>query len=248
VFAGRRSFASASRAEVGGGVLLLVAAAWAIQALFDSKDGYNAFASAPTSTDLTALIFTAALLLPALAFRIGAPVHAVSAGTSIGYLAYQGLADSTWFSDHYDGVYFPTSMIFIALLLAAAWYLFRRGSPARPGRIDHPPSRYLQIVAGAAVLVTTTMYANQLYDFDHSHRIAYVFLAVGVVVMFLSLRRSVEATVALAMLAAETSIFYLALAIGYGDTRDRALNVAIAAAVLTGAALWRTRRAAVAAA
>jgi hypothetical protein len=91
------------------------------------------------------------------------------------------------------------------------------------------------------------MYANQLYDFDHSHRIAYVFLAVGVVMMFLSLRRSVEATVALAMLAAETSIFYLALAIGYGDTRDRALNVAIAAAVLTGAALWRTRRAAAAA-
>ena len=48
----QRSFTSASRAEVIGGVLLLVAAAFAVQALFDTTDGSNAFAEAdgpPTS-------------------------------------------------------------------------------------------------------------------------------------------------------------------------------------------------------
>ena len=76
----------------------------------------------------------------------------------------------------------------------------------------------------------------------NSHRIAYVFLAASVLMLVLSVRRTVEATIVLGTLAAETSFAYLTYAIAYHDTRDRALNTAIAAAVLTGAALWRTRR------
>jgi len=244
VFTGLRTAASASRAEVGGAVLLVVATVWAIQALFDSKDGSNAFAQ-DWSTDVTAILLTAALLLPLLAFRVGGPVHAVCAGTSIGYLAYQGLADSTWFADHYDGVYFPNNMVFIAVLLAAAWYMFRRGSQSPPMRVEHPPSRYLQIVAAAATLVTTGLFAKQYYDYENSHRIAFVFFAASLVMLVLSVRRSAEATIALGTLAAESAIAFLAIAIADLDnTRDRALNVAIASAVLTGAALWRTRRAA----
>jgi len=70
-----------------------------------------------------------------------------------------------------------------------------------------------------------------------------VFVAVSVVMLILSVRRSQEATIVLATLAAETSFTYLAIAIGFADIRSKSLNVAIAAAVLTGAALWRTRRA-----
>ena len=62
--------------------------------------------------------------------------------------------------------------------------------------------------------------------------------------VILSLRRSQEATILLTTLAAETALAYLAYAIDYPNHRDRLQNVAIAAAVLTGAALWRTRRAA----
>lgn len=243
VFIGRRRLADASRAEVGGGVLLLVATAWAVQALFDSKDGYNAFYE-PWATDVLAVVLTAALLLPLVTFYLGGPVHAVTAGASVGYLAYQGLSDSSWFNDYYDGVYFPNNMVFIAVLLAAAWFLFRRGSPARPASIEHTPSRSLQIVAGAATLITILLYCNKASDLNDDAYIVYVLLVVAVGMMVLSVRRSVEATIVLGTLAAETAFAYLTYAIAYEDVRDRGLNVAIAAAVLTGAAVWRARHAA----
>jgi hypothetical protein len=44
-------------------------------------------------------------------------------------------------------------------------------------------------------------------------------------------------------LAPETALAYLMYAIDDENYRSKLLNVTIAAAVLTGAALWRTRRA-----
>lgn len=242
--AGRRAFASASRSEVIGGVLLLVATAFAVQALFDTTDGSNAFAQ-EWSTDLLALVLTAALLLPFLAFFYGVNVHAITAGTAIGYLTYQGLADTEFFGAHdpYDPP-FPTNMVFIAILLAAAWFMFRRGSPVRPSRIEHAPSRYLQIAAAAGTLVTMLLLLNQLADWKEVAPIHVVAIAVGVWMLILSVRRGQEATILLTTLAAETTLAFLTYAIADDDHRDRLQNVAIAAAVLTGAALWRTRRAA----
>jgi hypothetical protein len=241
--AGRRGFTSASRAEVIGGVLLLVATAFAVQALFDTTDGSNAFAEA-WSTDVLALVLTAALLLPFLAFYYGINVHAICAGTAIGYLTFQGLADTQFFGAHdpYDPP-FPTNMVFIAMLLAAAWFMFRRGSPLRPSRIDHPPSRYLQIAAAVGTLVTTLLALNQIADWKEDALIHVLFLAVAVGMVILSVRRSQEATILLATLAAETALACVTFAIADSDHRDRLQNIAIAAAVLTGAALWRTRRA-----
>jgi hypothetical protein len=241
--AGRRGFTSASRAEVIGGVLLLVATAFAVQALFDKTDYTNAFDNGPWATDLLALVLTAALLLPFLAFFRGFNVPAVVAGTSIGYLAYQGLADSEYFYGYWGDTSFPSNIVFIAILLGGAWYMFRRGSPTPPSRIDHPPSRSLQIAAAVGTLVTTALYVKQFVDWESESAILVVFVVVSVGMVILSVRRSQEATIVLATLAAETSFAYLAFAIGFADIRSKSLNVAIAAAVLTGAALWRTRRA-----
>ena len=81
---------------------------------------------------------------------------------------------------------------------------------------------------------------NQLYDFDESHRIAYVFLAASVLMMVLSVRRSVEATIVLANVGGGDVVRVSSRTRSCTTThRDRALNIAIAAAVLTGAALWR---------
>jgi hypothetical protein len=239
----RRSIATASRSEVIGGVLLLVATAFAVQALFDKADYSNAFDDGPWATDLLAVVLTAALLLPFVVFYLGGNVQAVTAGTAAGYLAYQGLADAGWFAYDDDSVEFPTNMVFIAILLGAAWFMFRRGSPGPPARIDHAPSRYLQIAAAIATVVATVLYIDLLDEYDAAHRILVAVLAVVVGMLILSVRRSLEATILLVTLAAETSFAFLTYAIGFKDTRDRALNVAIAAAVLTGAALWRTRRA-----
>jgi hypothetical protein len=241
--AGRRGFTSASRAELIGGVLLLVATAFAVQALFDKTDYSNAFDDGHWATNALAVVLTAALLLPFLAFYKGINVQAVTAGTAAGYLAYQGLADSGWFRWDDDSVDFPTNMVFIAILLAAAWFMFRRGSPVRPARIEHIPSRYLQIVAAVATVVATVLLINQLDDHDSAYRIHAVVLAVSVAMAVVSVRRSLEATILLATLAAETSFAYITYAIADTDFRDRLQNVAVAAAVLTGAALWRTRRA-----
>jgi hypothetical protein len=241
--AGRRGFTTASRAEVIGGVLLLVATAFAVQALFDMADYTNAFDNGPWAIDLLAVVLTAALLLPFVAFYIGINVPAVLAGTSIGYLAYQGLADSQYFRGYWGDTKFPSNIVFVAILLGAAWYMFRRGSPVRPSTIDHPPSRYLQIAAAVGTLVTTVLHVKQWVDWEATSAILVVAVAVSVVTLILSVRRSQEATIVLATLAAETSFAYLTYAIAFSDVRSKSLNVAIAAAVLTGAALWRTRRA-----
>jgi hypothetical protein len=241
--AGRRGFTSASRAEVIGGVLLLVATAFAVQALFDKADYTNAFDNGPWATDVLAVVLTAALLLPFLAFYNGIDVPAVLAGTSIGYLAYQGLADSEYFQGYWGDTKFPSNIVFIAILLGAAWYMFRRGSPVRPSTIDHPPSRYLQIAAAVGTFVTTALYVKQWFDWEATSAILVVIVAVSVVILILSLRRSQEATIVLATLAAETSFAYHTYAICFPDLRSKSFNVAFAAAVLTGAALWRTRRA-----
>ena len=54
-----------------------------------------------------------------------------AAGTSIGYLGYQGPRRHAVLRGRrsYDPT-FPPNMVFIAILLAAAWFMFRRGSPA----------------------------------------------------------------------------------------------------------------------
>ena len=108
----------------------------------------------------------------------------------------------------------------------------------------HPPSRYLQIAAAAATLVTMLLLLNQLADWKEVAPIHVMAIAVGVGMLILSVRRSQEATIVLTTLAAETALAFLTYAIADDDHRDRLQNVAIAAAVLTGAALWRTRRAA----
>jgi TIR domain len=239
----RRSIASASRSEMIGSVLLLVATAFAVQALFDKTDYANAFDDGPWATDVLAVVITAALLLPFVVFYFGGNVQAVTAGTAAGYLAYQGLADASWFAYDDDSAEFPTNMVFIAILLGVAWFMFRRGSPVPPARIAHAPSRYLQIAAAVATVVATALYINLLDDYDAAHRILIAVVAVVIGMLILSVRRSLEATILLVTLAAETSFAFLTYAIAYEGTRDRALNVAIAAAVLTGAALWRARRA-----
>ena len=78
-------------------------------------------------------------------------------------------------------------------------------------------------------------------ELRHHQLIELLVVAVGMVI--LSVRRGGGATIVLATLAAETAFAFLAYAIAYGNHRDRLQNVAIAAAVLTGTALWRTRRA-----
>ena len=86
---GRRAFASASRSEVVGGVLLLVATAFAVQALFDTTDGSNAFAE-EWSTDVLALVLTAALALAVPRLLLRRERAGGIAGTAIGYLIYRG--------------------------------------------------------------------------------------------------------------------------------------------------------------
>lgn len=242
IFAGRRSIASASTAEVIGGVLLLVATAWAVQALFSDTDYANPFEEG-VAGDIRTFVLTAALLLPFVVFFVGGNVHAVTAGTAVGYVAYAGLPQYYWWRYDVDDANFPGSTVVIAVLLAAAWFMFRRGSPVLRARIEHKPSRYLQIAAAIAALVATVLYINQLDDHSDLYRINAVFLVVALGTAVLSVRRSLGATIALATIAAETTFTYVTLAIDDGDFRDRLLNVAIAAAVLTGVALWRTRRA-----
>jgi hypothetical protein len=242
VFAGRRSIASASRDEVIGGVLLLVVAAWAVQALFADADYSNPFEDG-TAGDLRTILLTAALLLPFVVFFYGGNVHAVTAGTAIGYVAYAGMPSYYWWRYDSSDTGFPIKIVVMTVLLAAAWFMFRRGSPVARAWIEHKPSRYLQIAAAVATLVATLLYLNQLSDNDSDYRIHVVYLVVAVFTAVLSVRRSLGATIALTALAAETTLFYLTSAIDDSYHRDRLQNVAVAAAVLTGSALWRTRRA-----
>ncbi len=243
--AGRRTFASASRAEVIGGVLLLVATAFALQALFDKADYTNAFDEGGWSTDILAVVLTAALLLPFLAFFYGINVPAVTAGTAVGWIAYQGLVDSYVFTGYWgaDDTKFPTNIVIIAVLLGAAWYMFRRGNPLPRTAVEHPPSRYLQIAAAAGTFVTVGLYVKQRIDWDSAGAVLFALAAVALFMLVLSLRRGLEATTLLATLAAESALAYLMYAIDDEDYRSKLLNVSIAAAVLTGAALGRTRRA-----
>ena len=241
--AGRRTLASASKAELVGATLLVVGTGLAVRALFKDSDGSNVFAE-HWATDLLAILLTAALLAPLLVFHVGGHVAAVTAGTSVGYLLFQGLSDEWWFwDDSYDPI-FPQHMVVIAVVLAGAWFAFRRGSPRPRAVIAHRPSYYLQIAAGVAVLVTVLMYSDLESEWRGDEPIyLYVLSAVSVGVVVLGFRRSEEATIVLGTLAAEYAVWAVAIAIAYDHTQDRAMNVAIAAAVLAGTALWRARRA-----
>jgi hypothetical protein len=241
--AGRRTLASASKSELVGATLLVVATGLAVRALFKDSDGSNAFAE-HWATDFLALLLTAALLTPLLVFHLGGHVAAVTAGTSVGYLLFQGLSDEWWFwDDSYDPI-FPQHMVVIAIVLAGAWFAFRRGSPRPRAVIAHRPSYYLQIAAGVAVLVTVLMYCDLESEwFGYDPIYLYVLSGVSVGVVILGFRRSEEATIVLGTLAAEYAVWAVAIAIAYDHTQDRAMNVAIAAAVLAGTALWRARRA-----
>jgi hypothetical protein len=244
IVAGRRNLASASKAELIGATLLLVATGLAVRALFKDSDGSNAFAE-HWATDMMAVLLTAALLAPLIVFYFGGHVPAVTAGTAIGYLLFQGIADEYWFWDDSYDPYFPQHMVVIAVMLAAAWFAFRRGNPRPRAAIAHVPSYYLQIAASAAVLVTVVMYCDLVSkDWDPDPNYLYILTAVSAGVVVLAFRRSEEATIVLGVLAAEYVVSAVAIAIAYDWLQDRSMNVAIAAAVLTGAALWRSRRAA----
>lgn len=230
---------SASRDEVIGGALLLVATAWAVQALFDKADGTNAFAEA-WSTDVLAVLLTAGLLVPLVVFWFDGPVAPVSVGTSTGYVAYQGLGDAQYFTYRWDGVAFPTNIVLIGVLLAGAWFMFRRAQqPLRPV-LAPAVSRWLQLAAGVAAGIAILLLCSKMSDEnDPDWYLTWVLLVVGVGLVALSARQSREAAIAVISLAGVTAVSYLAYAIAYDEIRDRALNVTIVTAVLTGIALWR---------
>ena len=226
---GRRSLASASRLELIGATLLVVAAALAVRALFLDSDGSNAFAE-HWATDILAVLLTAALLTPLLVFYLGGHVPAVTAGTAIGYMVFQGISDSYWFWDD-SWPPFPQHMVVIAVVLAAAWFAFRRGTSRPRSFVVHRPSYYVQIAASIGVLVTVLMYCDEEskhWDPDPNFLYVLAFTTLGVAV--LGFRRSEEATVTVGTLGAVYAV--------------SALAYAIASAVLTGTALWRARRAA----
>jgi len=241
--AGRRSVASASRDEVIGGVLLLVVVAWAVQALFADANNAQAFPD-HAAGDFRTLALTAALVIPFAVFFYGGNVHAVTAGTAIGYIAYAALPQYYWWHDDASDHRFPAKPVVMAVLLAAAWFMFRRGSPVARGWVEHRPSRYLQIGAALATLGATLLYINKLDDYDSLVRMHAAILAVALFATVLSFRRSLGATIVLATLAAETTFTCVTAAIDDDGTfRDRLQMIALAAAVLTGTTLWRTRRA-----
>ena len=77
---------------------------------------------------LILILFSAIILLPLLCFRYGIGAAAVSAGTALGYLAYQGFPSSNWFwYEKESGNPFPMYMVFIAVILIGAWLAFRAG-------------------------------------------------------------------------------------------------------------------------
>ena len=204
----------------------------------EQPDGTNAFGYS-WSGDIVAVVLVLALLTPLFAFRRGWHVPGVLAGTAVGYMAYTGLSDTPWF--WWKDYPFPAHMVTIGVVLAAAWFAAYRGTTRARSAVNHKPSRILQIIASLAALVTTLLLSDRLDSWEDGPKIVYVFLLCAIGMTVLAFLRSEGTTVMLAALALEAAAFYLALAIALPDHRDRSLNVAIATAVLAGAAIWRAR-------
>jgi hypothetical protein len=235
----RTPFSSASKGELAGAALLLLAFLLAVRSLFmEQPDGSTAF-SGPWSTDVSGLLLTVGLLAPYAAFRRGMHVPGVLAGSALGFLAYQAFVDAPWF--WYEDYAFPGHAVVIAVLLVAAFVAVYRGTTRTARRVSHQPSRILQIVAAAASSVATWLYVDLLVEWnDPDPYVVLVFLGGAVVMLVLSVLRAEGSTVALAVLALDAALFFFAVAIGNSDVRDRVLNIAIASAVLAGAAGWRS--------
>jgi hypothetical protein len=241
---GRRALRDASVHELVGMLLLVVAFIWGARAqTYVDVDDTTAFTGG-WGWDVAAVILTGALLAPLLVFFLGGQVPPWVAGTSIGFLTFQGFPLAVWFWRDWGDEEFPTHMIFIGMLLAAAWLAFRLGRRPVRATIDHRPSRWLQMGAAAAVIVTTYFYFDRIdWYHDYLPRASVLYLATGIVMLLLSTRPSVEPTLTLAVLAAACAVSFLAGAIESESwLRGRTWNVAAAAILLSVTAFWRAHR------
>jgi hypothetical protein len=167
----------------------------------------------------------------------------VLAGSALGYLAYQAFADAPWFWSDWPAL--PQHAFVIAGLLVAAFVAVYRGTTRTPRRVLHRPSRILQIVAAVGSAVATWWYIDLLLEWnDPDPYIVLVFMTCAVVMLVLGLTYAEGTTTALAVLAMAAVLFFFAVAIGHSDVRDRVFNIAVASAVLAGAAGWRALHAA----
>ena len=243
-----RSWFPSSPNEWIGVALQVIATTWAVWALFRRDlDGSNAFTPA-WPVNVAAVLLTASLLLPLLCFRFGVDASAVAAGSSLGYLAFQGFPSSDWFWNKDYGDEFPVYMVFIALILAGAWFALRAGDRAPTAMINHAPSRWLQIAASVAAAVAVMFFADMLTDwFGHTPKVWAVYLLGTLAMVALSTRRSRQASMALALLAAACAVTFLSFVMGVEGWEGKAWNVVIASGLLAATAFWRSRRATTAA-
>jgi hypothetical protein len=228
-----------------GCVLIVVATIWAVWAMFRRElDGANAL-SFPWGIDVAAVSLTAALLLPLLCFRYPFHPAAVSAGASLGYLAFQGFPWADWFwNDEHSGDPFPTYMVFIAVVLLATWFAFRIGRREHTEPVRHRPSYVLQIVGSVAAAVAVLFFADLLYDWTgyYTPRVWVVYFVGTVAMIALSTLRSRDASISLALTSAACCLTFLAYVIHVDFWRARAWNVVIASGIVAATAIWRYRR------
>jgi TIR domain-containing protein len=239
----RRKRADLSRTEWIGVALLLVATVWAVWALFRRDvDGGNAF-SLHWVYGALGVLLAAGLLLPLVAFRYRVSMAPVSAGASIGYLAFHGFPDSLWFWREWGDEKFPTYAVFIGVLLGAAWIAFRLGGHVQKVIIDHRPSRWLQIGSTLAIAVAMLLYFARLDElWDYTPRAILLYLIAAALMVALSTRRSLEATIVLAIVCAACAADFLAIAIDGPEVRGQAWNGLIFASIAAATAFWRCRR------
>jgi hypothetical protein len=238
----RRKLADLSRTGWIGVALLLVATVLAVWALFRRDvDGGNAF-SLHWVYGALGVLLVAGLLLPLVAFRYGVSMAPVGAGASIGYLAFQGFSDSLWFWRDWGDEKFPTYAVLIGVLLGAAWIAFRRGGHAQKVIVEHRPSRWLQIGSTLAIAVAMVLFFGKLDEWlGYTPRAIFVYLIVAALMVALSARRSLEATIVLAIVCAACAANFLAIAIDEPEWRGQAWNGLIFASIAAATAVWRCR-------
>jgi hypothetical protein len=228
-----------------GSALTVVATIWAVWALFRREyDGSNAF-TPPWANNVAAVVLTASLLLPLLCFRYGIGAAAVSAGTALGYLAYQGFPSSNWFwYEKESGNPFPMYMVFIAVILIGAWLAFRAGNRAGADPIRHRFSFWLQLAGSVAAAVAVLFFGDLLHDWTgyYTPRVWAVYFAGTVVMIVLSAFRNRQTAISLALVSAACALTFLGFVIHQDFWRARAWNVVIASGIVAATAVWRSRR------
>ena len=228
-----------------GCALTIVATIWAVWALFRRDyDGTNAF-SPPWASNVVAVLLTASLLLPLLCLRYRFDVPAVSAGASLGYLAYQGFPSSNWFWLKGDsGAPFPTYMVFIGLVLVGAWFAFRAGRRHDDESVRHRLSFWLQIAGSVAAAIAVVFFGDLLHDWTgyYTPRVWTVYFAGTVVMIGLSALRKRRTEISLALVASACGLTFLGFVIHEHFWRARAWNVVIASGIVAATAVWRYRR------